>query len=115
MAGRSKRSPDAELRSRTRFDEPQGIRLYVFERYAIIHKVMLSRSNAFVSFSVKSRKFRFQETDIYYYRMSLVITKDEFLQMKKLLALMDPLTGLSQIWFNFENTNKMGESLKSNA
>ena len=40
---------------------------------------MLSRSNAFVSFSVKSRKFRFQETDIYYYRMSLVITKDEFL------------------------------------
>lgn len=111
MADRKRRSPDVELRSRTRFDEPQRVRLYVYERYAIIHKLILSKSDSFIPFAVRSRKFVFGGMELYYYRMSLVIAKEEFLALKKYLVAMDPLTGLSQVWFDLENPNKSDKSL----
>lgn len=111
MAGKGRRKPDVELRSRTRFDEPQRLRVYVYERYAIIHKVMLSRSDAFTSFAVKARKFVFHGEACHYFRMSMVIGKEEFLSLKQTLVRMDPLTGLSALWFDLEpeKTNKSGE------
>lgn len=112
MADKRRRSPDAEIKSLTRFNEPQRVRLYVFERYAIIHKVMLSVSDSFIPFAVRHRRFIFSGKKFYYYRMSLVITKDEFLTLKRTLLLMDPLTGLSGLWFNLEYPNKSEESLK---
>ncbi len=111
MGGKKRQSPDTELRSRTRFGEPQRIRLYVYENYAIIHKVMLSKSVAFQRYAVRSRKFAFSGGTIYYFRMSLVVAKEEFLTLKRMLALMDPLTDLSKLWFSLENPNKEDESL----
>lgn len=111
MADRKRCSPDAELRSRTRYNEPQRLRLYVYERYAIIHKVLLSKSDAFIPFAVRTRKFEFHGTVLYYFRMSMVITKEEFLTLKSTLIAMNPLTGLSQVWFDLENPNKSDKSL----
>lgn len=111
MAGRKKRSPDAVLKSKTQHGDLQIIRIYVFERYAIIYKVMLSHSDSFVPFAQKWRKFVFGGKKLYYYKMVLIVSKMEFLMLKKTLISMDPLTGLSQTWFDLENPNKSDKSL----
>ena len=99
------RVPDVNLKIRTRFNEPVRITVYVLQHYAIIYKSIFTQYSKLEKLAVRKRKFTFGSDDRYYFQMVMVIGKNEFLAMNQVLHTMEKLTGLSSIWFDFENPN----------